>query len=122
MKIYLAHNFVAREVLGATVRLLEAIGHEVTSRWITDDEHVKANSSQQNALDDLEDIRKADALLLFINQYGSSPGRGKYIELGYALGIGKKCYIIGYNMGCVFYSLPEIIHIKNFTELEGFLK
>lgn len=119
MKIYIAHNFDARIHLRDTIRLFKSLGHEITSTWITDDSHMEGGHSRQHsALVDLQDIDRADALLLFIDQFSESPGRGKYVELGYALGTGKKCFIYGSNWGCIFYHLPQIIHLTSFEEIE----
>lgn len=40
MKIYIAHNFAARqELLDTIVPTLEALGHTVTSQWIKSGDH-----------------------------------------------------------------------------------
>lgn len=117
MKIYLAHNFAARDVLIPTIVLLERIGHEVTSTWITDDSHIDRFNKEKSALVDLIDIDRADAIVLYTDQYADRPGKGKFFELGYALAKGKQCYIIGRDDSCVFYALPSVTRIQDFTEL-----
>jgi len=111
MKIYLAHNFKARWWLRDYKALLELNGHKVTSRWITQNyPEIRTHEIEQKAaLEDLEDIDAADALILFTDQYGDSPGKGKFMEYGYALAKGKQIYIHGKDIqSCIFYYLPGV--------------
>jgi nucleoside 2-deoxyribosyltransferase len=108
MKLYLAHNFAARDwLLASVIPALQAAGHKVIARWITDDSHVDPKNKRHSAEDDVADIERVDALILFVDQYGERPGRGKLFELGYAYGIGVKVFLIGIDESCVFYALPE---------------
>lgn len=110
MKLYLAHNFAARDALRLLVEKLEASGYHVTSRWITDDAHVQESTAQQNALDDLEDIDAADVLVLFVDQFKDRPGKGKFIEFGYAYAKGKQIILCGDDTeSSVFYKLPGVV-------------
>ena len=115
MKIYLAHNFAAREYLKSIIKLLEDNSHTITSRWITDDEHLKDSHAMLSAVHDLEDVEAASDLILFANQFADSPGAGKFVELGYALRAGKRIIVIG-DGRCVFYNLPNIRHAKTIEE------
>lgn len=110
MKIYLAHNFKARWWLRDYIKLLERAGHIVTSSWIVDDSHCESGHSRAtSAISDFNDIDASDALILFTDQYGDSPGKGKYMEFGYALAKGKKVYIHGLDTtSSVFYHLPDV--------------
>jgi nucleoside 2-deoxyribosyltransferase len=134
MKVYLAHNFLARDWLRETVKpFFEAAGHVVTSRWITDEHHLlvgygpvpSASSAAAfaAAVNDLEDIESAGALVLFAEQYSDRPGRGKYVEFGYALRAGKTVVVVGSqnNPGCVFDHLPNIRHAKDYQQAVEFL-
>jgi nucleoside 2-deoxyribosyltransferase len=115
VKIYLAYNYATRFYLRTLLPEITALGHEVTSRWITDDSHDKTEAA--SAVADLQDIDRAEALLLFVDQFGAIPGRGKYVELGYAIGTGKKVFLYGSAADCVFYCLPWVTRISNFEEL-----
>lgn len=117
MKIYLAHNYIAREILPATIKILEQRGHHVTSRWITQDSHSDPEQKKQSALADIHDVERADALILFADQYGPRPGRGKWVELGYALGQGKLVVVVGGDGGCIFTHLSEV-YLKTVSSLE----
>ena len=110
MKIYIAHNFTSKDILRDTIRELKTLGHECISTWIIDDLHILEKNIQESALKDLEDIDRADALLFFTDQYEPIPGRGKFIELGYALGSGR-------DNSCIFYLLPQITRINSLDSL-----
>lgn len=125
MKIYLAHNFDAGPHLRDTiVPFYELHGHIITSRWVKSWEgHSEKDNSQKNAVEDLEDIEEAGAIIFFATNFGDKPGRGKYVELGYALRAGKICIVMDakLNPGCVFYSLPNIRHCNYLTETLKYL-
>jgi nucleoside 2-deoxyribosyltransferase len=115
MKVYLAHNYAAKDYLRTEVLpLMHAHGHLVTSRWILD---AGDQPDESEAQKDLDDIRDADALVLFAEQFGPIPGRGKYIELGYALALGLPASIVGGTStnGCVFFALAT--HVPTLTSL-----
>lgn len=121
MKIYLAHNFAAADMLRDVVNKIKAIGSEVTSRWIFYVPNDEPKAHYEEARMDLEDIDKADCLVLFTDQVGDTPGRGKYIEFGYALGKGKKVIIVGEAFNSVFYYLKHVIPLSTTDDLIAFL-
>jgi len=123
MKVYLAHNFEARDWLKVTIKpALEAVGHEVTSRWITDDSHLQTFDDDRSARADLEDIDKADVLILFTDQYGSRPPRGKFFEFGYAYADEKICILLGEDTkSSVFYRLENVHKYSLLTDVIEFL-
>ena len=107
MKIYLAHNFAARFFLKQeVVPLLLGKGHTIMSSWLDMPEDrselVESLSEFQlkvkryeEAHQDITDIRSADLMLYFCDQVGSTPGRGKFFELGLAYGWKKPVALIG---------------------------
>lgn len=121
MKLYLAHNWAAREYLNNEVLpVLLAAGHQTTSSWIT-----KTQDPQEqafNAEQDLEDVRQADALVHFSDQFGSTPGRGKYVELGYAVGIGKPVFVVGSGDETIFYFLGDLRRVPDLDSLTKALR
>lgn len=119
MKIYLAHNFKARWWLRDYIKLLEASGHTVTSSWIVDDSHIDEKNEALSAIIDFNDIDLADALILFTDQYGEKPGKGKFMEFGYALAKGKKVFIHGQDTtSSVFYHLPDVQVLHLISDLK----
>ncbi len=77
MKVYLAHNFKAREWLPEVIEEMRLSGIECTSTWIKDDAHAKGGSQRESALIDLDDIDRSDTFVLFTDNYGENPGKGK---------------------------------------------
>jgi nucleoside 2-deoxyribosyltransferase len=119
VKLYLAHNFAARTWLREKVLpLLEKAGFECCATWITDDAHVDPGNGDYSASMDYLDILHSDGLLLFTDQFGERPGRGKFVELGLAIGFGKPVVLIGKGEGCVFYNL-KFLH--RYDTVEDFL-
>ncbi len=105
MKIYLAHNYVAKDWLRSTVKpALEADGHVITSRWVFEKND---KGDLYEALKNLEDVRSCDILLMFSDQYGITPGKDKYVELGYAVALTKHIIVIGHKERCVFYAVLQ---------------
>lgn len=114
MKVYLAHNFAARKWLNNVVvpKITEG-GYQVTSRWIWD---AKFNDLE-DATRDLEDIDSASDFILFVDNFGKCPGRGKFIEMGYALRAGKRITLVGEgDRDSVFYALPNIRSVRTIEE------
>lgn len=105
MTVYLSHNYSARKWLRESVTpRLRALGCRVTSRWISD--HFE--SASENALADISDLDSAAVVLVFADQFGQRPGRGKYFEFGYAVARGKRIIVIGREPYMVFYDLPGV--------------
>ena len=111
MRVYLAHNFVARNWLkNEVIPHLEKHGHEVVSNWITDDRHLNSDWKVESAVQDLQDIESCSAIIFFAEQVGETPGAGKFVELGYAIRAGKIVIVVG-DGRCVFYNLPTVRHV-----------
>lgn len=122
MTYYLAHNFAARDYIkNEIIPKLSAAGHTTSSRWLYNDLHVDVGPHQQktSATEDLEDVEVAHGLILFTDNMGERPGRGKYVELGYALALGKQVVLCGSpesRRTCVFYYLPQVQSVDNIEE------
>ena len=122
MNIYVAHNFSAREWLPEVVHKIKVVGHHVTSTWIFDDAHAAGGSRLSSAKVDLADIDQSSCIVLFVDQYGETPGKGKYFELGYAYAQQKRIILVGKDESCVFYWLPGIQRVADVEELIELLK
>lgn len=121
MKIYLAHNFKARWWLRDYAHHLELMGHKVTSRWLKQlyPETRTPEQEKQYACEDFQDIDAADAIILFTDQYGETPGKGKFMEYGYAYAKGKRIYIHGRDISSsIFYYLPNVTILNLMKDLE----
>ncbi len=118
MKVYIAHNFAARDWLREQILpQFQAAGLEVTASWITDDSHLHSKNKRQSAMVDAADIDAAEAIVLFTNQFADRTGKGKFWELGYAYACDKHCMLIGQDDSCVFYTMPGMHRFASVDEV-----
>jgi nucleoside 2-deoxyribosyltransferase len=102
---YFAARFSRRfELQGYRADLLRA-GHEVTSRWIDDDDDTECDC----AVRDVKDVEIADGLILFTEVPRETKTRhGRLVEFGIALALGKRLLAIGGHDENVFFNLKEV--------------
>lgn len=106
-KIYLAARFSRNDEMRGVRDVLQALGYEVTSRWIEDRGGKygqgsftpgQLNSDREYCAKvagrDLEDIEAADTMISFTSPDGGGKG-GRHVEFGLALGLGKHLVIVG---------------------------
>ena len=89
MKIYTASKCIH----AALWRTLRDTGYQITSTWIDEAGQGESNNYSELATRCLDDITKADLLLLYCN-----PGeilKGALIEVGVALAQGKRVLCVG---------------------------
>ena len=129
MKVYFAARYRRRNELRHHVRLFEDRGHVVTSRWLwtTYDGGDATGSSacppavrMQHAVEDLDDVLRADALILFAEPQQGGRG-GRHVEFGIAIGARKQLVIVG-EAENVFHYLPEVIRVPNVECALAFLE
>lgn len=107
-RVYLAADFARQAEMREVRDALAAAGVAVTSRWIDVDVttgaeqtmvtdarpgSLEAIRNSDHALDDLEDVRRADVLVQFTT--GEKARGGRHVELGFAIGMGKRVAIVG---------------------------
>lgn len=115
MKVYLAGRFVLRGELEAYANRLKEDGHEIVSSWVYGGEN--GMELPQIAELDFSDIDRADTLVHFTAPEGSAtPGGGRHVEMGYALGKGKNVIIVGEREN-VFCWLPAVKRAYSFEAL-----
>ncbi len=109
-----------RKELAKKAQRLEDEGIQVTSRWLSS--HGDDLPLVQAAKEDLEDIRKADGLLLFTQdkKHGYTTG-GRFVELGYAYAKKKTIVIVGPREN-VFCHLDYIHQFNSFKAALEYLK
>lgn len=119
MKIYIAsHEIGIARILAETLR--EA-GHTVTSSWIeaanfgmcTKDEKPQVAATNER------DVEASDVLVL-ISGPGTYPG-GKFIETGYAMGLGKRVICLGRLENTQMYSrhIEKVMSVPDLVKLLG---
>jgi hypothetical protein len=122
VKIYLAGRYSKRELLAAFAKRLEAMGHVVTSRWLTGDHEGGQGTPsgqaafldrQRFAREDMEDLYAAQVTISLTEEPRTDKGRGgRHVEFGVALALGHFCIVVGYREN-VFHCLDGVAHIQS---------
>ena len=107
MKFYLASRFEDRAELFPLRDALVALGHEVTSRWLHEPEESvrRLDLWPGIAQMDLDDIDACDVFIVVVNKDRPSLRGGLHFETGYALGKGKRVWLLG-DQTNIFHYLP----------------
>lgn len=125
MRFYLAARFSRRLELRGYRNQLDSFGHRVTSRWL-DVEEVSMDELTWTQRDhyahiDLDDVRDADCLIVFTEERSLSvPGAergGRFVEMGYALGLGKPIVIVGPRENIFCFLAQGVTQFEDFPEL-----
>ena len=131
MKIYLAARYTRRLELCGYQAELEAMGFQITSRWLNGSHQISngglpldagelmVESGDQCAThfaqEDLADVFAADVVIAFTEQPRSGHSRGgRHVELGLALAKGKHVFIVGPREN-VFCWLPEVLWFPDWS-------
>ena len=132
MRLYMAGQYAKRNELRIIARHLQENGFVITSRWLTENAEVNHKLGDPNegemdlptfylrtAIVDCEDIQTADAILFFAEDpHIGIPRGGRHVEFGYALGIGKRLFVIGAQEN-IFHYLPNVLV---FPSIECFIE
>ena len=129
MRVFLSARFSRRDELIGYAGELRSLGMTVDARWleadrhgVTDDEvmaelagrtraHGDAPVAALIALEALQDLRGADALVAFSERPRTSSSRGgHHVELGMALAWGKPILVVGPREN-VFHAMGGIEHV-----------
>ena len=109
MKVYLTARFARKDEMATYAGDLNRLGHVVTCRWLEVEFDPGTPLSHPNwsqlAQQDLDDIRRADAVVSFTETSGG--GAARHVELGIGLGLGKRVYIVG-RAEHLFHTLPQL--------------
>jgi hypothetical protein len=123
MKMYLTARFARRDEMATYAEDLNRLGHTVTSRWLAVEFDPETPLSHprwsQLAQQDVDDIRRADALICFTETGGG--GAARQVEFGIGLGLGKRIYIVG-NAEHLFHTLAQLEVYSEWNTLVGALK
>lgn len=94
MKVYIAGRYRKLAELAIERDKFTAAGIECTSSWLDNKE--EGMSFEDIACTDLNDVHKADVLVVYTEPYGTPvPGGGRHVETGYALGVGMPIIVVG---------------------------
>ena len=158
MKVYIASAWSRREEMQTIAHNLELMGHEITSRWLVNekdsstfpadkkasdiDDAEREARHQINALHDVEDVIKADAIVRFSDApemvWPLVPARllsgARNFEMGLMYGIemviqaletqgycggipDHKLFFVVDGKQNIFDRLPEVMHVKDTNQL-----
>jgi nucleoside 2-deoxyribosyltransferase len=111
--VYLAGRYSRKNELRECAAELEACDYPITSSWLK--EHYDPNVQLKEITDednrkiaeqDVFDIERAEAMVFFAEDQDAQPPRGgRHVELGYALALGLKLFVIGAKEN-IFHFLP----------------
>lgn len=113
MKIYLAASYKRRTEMQGVRKILEGMGHTVTSRWLDGPETPDSDRDRwrEESVKDVEDVKAAGVLMFFTSP--DIPGAGRHTELGIAIATRKIIVVVGPPERNVFHELPGIIRIAS---------
>jgi hypothetical protein len=118
--VYLAARYARLPDLNRYRADLEALGFEVTSRWLTVAERSPGGGPGEDewrrlAVIDQEDVLAADTLVCFSEEPGAGGNGGRHVELGMAVALGKQVILVG-RREHIFHRLPEVSVVDSWPE------
>jgi len=120
MKVYLAARYSRKDEIKEKKEELKTLGIECTSRWAEEEiegsaqlDDVAESFLLSAAINDIEDIKKANCTVMFsVNPREATVRGGRHWEAGFAYGLGKPLIICGPQEN-VFHMLPDVVICAN---------
>ena len=120
MKFYVAGKWQDRKNIRKLMDKIQNLGHAITYDWTIDEENA-AGYPVLNTINDTRGVQICDAYVgRFVeeNHY-----RGALVELGIALGLSKKIYVIGHcEDDCIFVNHPTVQRFANELEFLSYVR
>jgi hypothetical protein len=117
--VYFAARYSRRDELNGYRAELEALGLDVTSRWLATEPRERFAYSEDDWRElgavDQEDVLAADALVCFTEGQGDGGSGGRHVELGMALALGRRVIVVG-RREHIFHHLPEVEFVESWPE------
>ena len=118
--VYFAARYTRLPELNRYRGELEALGFDVTSRWLTVASRPPGDALSEEdwrtlAVIDQEDVLAADTVVCFSEDAGSGGNGGRHVELGMALALGKQVVVVG-RREHIFHRLPEVTVVESWPE------
>ena len=122
--VYMAARFERRAELNEYRLDLKRAGIEVTSHWLTVNPPAPVHELTDDdwrtlALTDIEDIRRADAFVLFA-EGARDGGGGRHTEFGMALAWEKRMIVVG-DAEHLFHRMPDVTVVDDWTAAQSLL-
>lgn len=106
LKVYIAGRYSKLTELAEEAKKFKEAGFEITASWLNNAE--EGMSFTDVAVVDLDDVARADILVLYTEPYGTPvPGGGRHVEFGYALALNKTIVIVG-PLENIFHWHPDV--------------
>lgn len=122
--VYLAAPYSQQAYLRNVRQAMEGDGFNITSRWLDFNTGQYAQLSwaqrEEEALIDLDDIKRSDLLLVFTEHASESLG-GMHFETGYAHAAGIPVWVVGPQV-MIFHHLSTISTFANLGDVYKELK
>lgn len=120
MKVYLSSQYPRLADMRSRAMDLHAIGARTVSSWhdLPDvpDGALTAPDRERMAHMDLDDLERADLMVCFGDEPGAYRGSGgKFVELGYAIGVGVSIVWVGPREG-VFPYHRDVTHCETWEQ------
>ncbi len=114
MKFFISGKFEDRLNIRYLQNELKKMGHEITEDW-TYHEYSDKGYPEEYAISDIEGVSKADTFVgRFVADYNY---KGAFVEMGVALGQGKRCFVIGHAIdSCIFLHHPLVRRVESDKE------
>lgn len=129
MKVYLAAPYGSRSQIAAYAAELTRVGFTVTSRWLREEHEITPGTQKaavdlsdaqvaKHALDDLEDVKSSDLLVLFTAKaVGLDGGGGRHVETGYFIGQrGTRHVIVVGEPEHIFHRMTGVVRVPDWHE------
>ena len=119
MKVYVAARFEQAAEVKKIYDKLKRASFVISCDWTihrnVEEAGLDGLGKQAYAVDDINGVQTCDALLLL---HTVSGGQGKFVELGAALALNKKCIVIkkAPAKDCIFFYLPDITVVEGVEE------
>lgn len=127
MKIYIAAPYTRKAEMTVYAETLRARGIEVTSSWL-DEPHeptiqmpdLPHENHLQYALNDIQDILDADAMIFFTDPTKTIVRAGRHVEFGMVLFWNALCpdlpmpiFVVGLEFENIFHHCPNVRHYED---------
>ena len=131
MQVYFAGPYQWKERIEKYAQqFTEVLGVGVTSTWLNESHaptvqlaDVPTELNEKYARQDIRDIKRADAFVLFAVPETDAPipRAGRHVEFGMAVILGLPIYVVGLEKENIFHYLPgQVTHFATFADLVEF--
>ena len=131
INLYLAARFSRKEEMAGVADRLRNVDLNNIATWVTGahdytgvpDEHIPVSAQADFAAEDLQEIHRADIVMVFTDPPGHGGSRGgKHFEAGFALALGKPIVVIGPLENVFFSYLATKEHrARHYEDLDAFI-